>query len=64
MNIELREITEENKKECFALKVAAEQAQYIATKETNTNALAIYRKAGFRDTGEMNDEEVVLKLDF
>lgn len=149
MNIELREITEENKKECFALKVATEQAQYIATneeswnaalenadvarpfaiycdgemvgftmfafdeeyedpddrywlwrfmideslqgkgygtaalqviikyfkdngannirlstKETNANALAMYRKAGFRDTGEMNDEEIVLKLDF
>ena len=149
MNIELRKITEDNKQQCFALKVAAEQAQYIATneeswnaalenadvarpfaiycdgemvgftmfafdeeyedpddrywlwrfmideslqgkgygkaallviikyfkdngannirlstKETNANALAMYRKAGFRDTGEMNDEEIVLKLDF
>ena len=36
----------------------------LSTKETNTNALAMYRKAGFRDTGEMNDEEIVLKLDF
>ena len=149
MNIELRPITEENMQECFALKVAEDQAQYIATneeswnaalenvdvarpfaiycdgemvgftmfafdeeyedpddrywlwrfmideslqgkgygtaalkviieyfknhgannirlstKETNTNALSMYCKAGFRDTGEMNDEEIVLKLDF
>lgn len=64
MNIELRELTEENMKQCFALKVSSDQAQYIATKETNTNALVMYRKAGFRDSGEMNDEEIVLKLDF
>ena len=149
MNIELRKITEDNKQQCFALKVAADQAQYTATneeswnaalenadvarpfaiycdgemvgftmfafdeeyedpddrywlwrfmideslqgkgygtaalqviikyfkdsgannirlstKETNTNALSMYRKAGFCDTGEMNDEEIVLKLDF
>jgi len=149
MNIELRKITEDNKQQCFALKVAADQAQYISTneeswnaalenadvarpfaiycdgemvgftmfafdeeyedpddrywlwrfmideslqgkgygtaalqviikyfkdsgannirlstKETNTNALSMYRKAGFCDTGEMNDEEIVLKLDF
>lgn len=35
----------------------------LSTKETNTTALSIYRKAGFRDTGEMNDEEIVLQLD-
>ena len=35
----------------------------LSTKETNTNALAMYRKAGFRDTGEMNGEEIVLQLD-
>ena len=35
----------------------------LSTKETNTNALSMYRKAGFRDTGEMNDEEIVLQLD-
>ncbi|WP_044913983.1 GNAT family N-acetyltransferase [Butyrivibrio sp. WCE2006] len=36
----------------------------LSTKNTNTNALSMYRKAGFRDTGEMNDEEIVLQLDF
>lgn len=35
----------------------------LSTKETNRGALSIYRKAGFRDTGEMNDEEIVLQLD-
>ena len=35
----------------------------LSTKETNMNALSMYRKAGFRDTGEMNDEEIVLQLD-
>ena len=35
----------------------------LSTKETNTNALSMYRKAGFRDTGEMNNEEIVLQLD-
>ena len=35
----------------------------LSTKETNFNALSIYRKAGFRDTGEMNEEEIVLQLD-
>ena len=149
MNVELKELTEENLQQCFALKVSSDQAQYIAsneesmnaakenadvarpfaiycdgkmvgftmfafdeeyedpndrywlwrfmideslqgkgygkaalkviikyfkdngannirlsTKETNINALSMYRKAGFRDTGEMNDEEIVLQLDF
>ena len=149
MNIELRNITDENLKQCFALKVAHDQEQYIAsneeswrtakdneevarpfaiycdgqmigftmfafdeeyedpngrywlwrlmidenlqgkgygtealkviiqyfkehgannirlsTKDTNTNALSMYRKSGFRETGEMNDEEIVLQLDF
>lgn len=36
----------------------------LSTKDTNTNALSMYRKAGFKDTGEMNDEEIVLQLDF
>ncbi|WP_029233191.1 GNAT family N-acetyltransferase [Butyrivibrio sp. VCB2006] len=36
----------------------------LSTKETNTNALSMYRKVGFRDTGEMNEEELVLQLDF
>ena len=35
----------------------------LSTKESNTNALSLYRKAGFRDTGEMNGEEIVLQLD-
>ena len=34
----------------------------LSTKETNTAALSMYRKAGFCDTGEMNDEEIVLQL--
>ena len=36
----------------------------LSTKDTNTNALSMYHKAGFRDTGEINDEELVLQLDF
>ncbi|MBR3354014.1 MAG: GNAT family N-acetyltransferase [Oscillospiraceae bacterium] len=148
MNIELKNLTEENLQQCFELKVAEEQTQYIAsnadswnaalknkdvarsfavfcdgkmvgftmlafdeeyedpndrywlwrfmideklqgkgygtaalqviiqyfkdngannirlsTKETNVTALSLYRKAGFRDTGEKNDEEIVLQLD-
>ena len=35
----------------------------LSTKDTNTNALSLYHKAGFRDTGEMNDKEIVLQLD-
>ena len=35
----------------------------LSTKESNANALSMYRRAGFLDTGEMNDEEIVLKLD-
>ena len=35
----------------------------LSTKESNVNALSMYRKAGFCDTREMNDEEIVLKLD-
>ena len=34
----------------------------LSTKETNVTALSMYRKAGFCDTGEMNDEEIVLEL--
>ena len=149
MKIELRELTEENLQECFQLKVAEDQKQYIdsnenswnaakenadvarpfaiycdgkmvgftmfafeedyedpndrywlwrfmideslqgkgygkaalqviilyfkdhgannmrlSTKETNVGALSLYRRAGFRDTGEMNDEEIVLQMDF
>ena len=35
----------------------------LSTKDTNAAALSLYRKAGFKDTGEMNDEETVLQLD-
>lgn len=35
----------------------------LSTKETNTKALSLYHKAGFYDTGEMNDEEIVLQFD-
>ena len=35
----------------------------LSTKEANTHALSVYRQAGFRDTGEMNGEEIVLQLD-
>ena len=35
----------------------------LSTKESNVNALKMYRKAGFCDTGEVNDGEIVLKLD-
>ena len=34
----------------------------LSTKAANTTALSMYRKAGFRDTGEMNGEEIVLQL--
>ena len=34
----------------------------LSTKETNTIALSVYRKAGFRDTGERIGEEIVLEL--
>ena len=35
----------------------------LSTKEDNTAALSVYRKAGFHATGEMNGEEIVLQLD-
>ena len=35
----------------------------LSTKDTNAGALSLYYKAGFIDTGEMNDEEIVLQLD-
>ncbi|MBQ5311199.1 MAG: GNAT family N-acetyltransferase, partial [Oscillospiraceae bacterium] len=35
----------------------------LSTKETNTNALTMYHKAGFCDTGEIIDGEIVLQLD-
>lgn len=36
----------------------------LSTKDTNSRALSLYRKAGFRETGEKNGEEIVLQLDF
>lgn len=34
----------------------------LSTKESNRTALALYHKSGFRETGEMNDGEIVLRL--
>ena len=34
----------------------------LSTKDTNLNALTMYHKAGFRDSGELNGEEIVLQL--
>ena len=100
MKIELVEMNDENREECFSLKVAEDQAKYIDSNEASWGAaqenaevarpFAIYadgkmvgftmfafdeeyedpndrywlwHKAGFRETGEMNDEEIVLLLD-
>ena len=35
----------------------------LSTKQSNTNALNLYRKAGFKDTGEETDGEIVLQLE-
>lgn len=35
----------------------------LSTKESNTGALSLYHSFGFMETGEMNGEEIVLKLD-
>ena len=35
----------------------------LSTKESNSNAISLYHKFGFRENGEMNDEEIVLQLD-
>lgn len=34
----------------------------LSTKETNTAALSLYHKYRFAETGEMNDDEMVLRL--
>ena len=34
----------------------------LSTKETNTTALALYHKYQFAETGDMNDNEIVLRL--
>lgn len=34
----------------------------LSTKQTNTRALSLYHKFGFRENGQKNGEEVVLKL--
>ena len=34
----------------------------LSTKETNTSALSLYHKYQFAETGEMNDDEIVLRL--
>lgn len=33
----------------------------LSTKESNTSALGLYHKFGFKENGEMNGEEIVLK---
>lgn len=35
----------------------------LSTKESNTAALSLYHKYGFAETGEMNGEEIVLRLE-
>ena len=35
---------------------------FLSTKETNTAALSLYHKYQFVETGEMNDDEIVLRL--
>lgn len=35
----------------------------LSTKESNSKAISLYRKFGWRENGEMNDEEIVLELD-
>ena len=34
----------------------------LSTKETNTSALSLYHKYRFTETGEMNEDEIVLRL--
>lgn len=34
----------------------------LSTKESNTAALSLYHKYQFEETGEMNDDEIVLRL--
>ena len=36
----------------------------LSTKESNRNAISLYHKFSFRENGEMNDEEIVLQLDW
>ena len=35
---------------------------FLSTKENNLSALKLYRKYRFSETGEMNDDEIVLQL--
>lgn len=35
----------------------------LSTKETNRQALSLYHRAGFRETGEVIDGEIVLQMD-
>ena len=34
----------------------------LSTKQTNASALSLYRKCQFAETGEMNEDEIVLRL--
>ncbi len=54
MKITLKEITEQNKQECFALKVSPEQSEYIASnkdslKEAQENANIVQSFAIYAD---------------
>lgn len=48
----------------FAIYVDNRMVGYIklSTKESNSKAISLYRKFGFKENGEMNDEEIVLQL--
>ena len=35
----------------------------LSTKESNSKVISLYRQFGFKENGEMNEEEVVLQLD-
>ena len=35
----------------------------LSTKESNSKAIALYHQFGFKENDEMNDEEIVLRLD-
>lgn len=67
MQAVLRKIDNHNIEECIALRVTREQGVCnikLSTKESNKNAISLYHKFGFRENGEMNDEEIVLQLIF
>lgn len=46
---------------CF--KTQGADHMLLSTGEDNTAALSLYHRFGFAETGEMNDDEIVLRLD-